>query len=323
MTTPANRLLTLIMLLQRQPNQKAADLAEELDVSVRTVHRYFSMLEEMGIPLYSERGPHGGFSLVRGYKLPPLIFTPEEAAAIYLGASLVREMWGKLYQEPAQAAMAKLDNVLPDEQLQEVNWARRSLAATGMHRADQQRLAPVLEKTRRAVREHRMLDMQYHSSNSPQAVQRQIEPYALIYRWGWWYVVAFCQLRQAVRSFRLDRIERLELTNQLFQVPADFNIQSYLEQDWQAPPHIQVRLRFMPQAAHIARYNYSMWESLDENPDGSIVVTFAAPNIDWAASTTLAFGPTVSVEQPEQLKSIVSEWAKAIYNIYRQFKENG
>ena len=91
MTTPATRLITLILLLQRQPNQKAAKLAKELGVSIRTLHRYFGMLEEMGIPIYSERGPHGGFSLVRGYKLPPMIFTPEEAVVIYLGASLVAE----------------------------------------------------------------------------------------------------------------------------------------------------------------------------------------------------------------------------------------
>ena len=106
MTTPATRLITLIMLLQRRPNQKAADLAEKLGVSVRTLHRYFGMLEEMGIPVYAERGPYGGFSLVRGYKLPPLIFTPEEAVAVYLGTSLVGEMWGQLYREAAQGALA-------------------------------------------------------------------------------------------------------------------------------------------------------------------------------------------------------------------------
>ncbi|MCK4452041.1 MAG: HTH domain-containing protein, partial [Anaerolineae bacterium] len=61
MSNTATRLITLIMLLQRRPNQKAAKLAEELGVSVRTVHRYIGMLDEMGIPVYSERGPHGGF----------------------------------------------------------------------------------------------------------------------------------------------------------------------------------------------------------------------------------------------------------------------
>ncbi|MCA1899747.1 MAG: HTH domain-containing protein, partial [Chloroflexi bacterium] len=79
MNNTATRLITLIFLLQNQPNQKASELAEKLGVSLRTVHRYFDMLEEMGIPLYTERGPHGGFSLVRGYKMPPLVFTLEEA----------------------------------------------------------------------------------------------------------------------------------------------------------------------------------------------------------------------------------------------------
>lgn len=125
MTQPASRLITLIMLLQRQPNQKAGDLADKLGVSVRTLYRYFAALDEMGIPVYTERGPHGGFSLVRGYKMPPLIFTPQEATTVYLGASLVDEIWGGVYHEAAQGALAKFDNVLPDEQRQEVAWARR------------------------------------------------------------------------------------------------------------------------------------------------------------------------------------------------------
>ena len=101
MTNTATRLITLIMLLQRKPNQKAMDLAQELGISVRSLHRYMTMLDELGIPVYSERGPYGGFSLVRGYKLPPLVFTPEEAVAISLGTGLVEEMWGRLYRDAA------------------------------------------------------------------------------------------------------------------------------------------------------------------------------------------------------------------------------
>jgi predicted DNA-binding transcriptional regulator YafY len=77
MTHPSSRIITLIMLLQSKPNQKASDLARKLDVSVRTLHRYFEQLDEMGVPVYAERGPYGGFSLVRGYKMPPLVLTPE------------------------------------------------------------------------------------------------------------------------------------------------------------------------------------------------------------------------------------------------------
>src|SRR6266540_4438233 len=99
MANTATRLITLIMLLQRQPNQTASQLARALDVSVRTVQRYITMLDEMGIPIYAERGPYGGYALVRGYKLPPLVFSPAEAVAIYLGTSFLEEVWGRLYQE--------------------------------------------------------------------------------------------------------------------------------------------------------------------------------------------------------------------------------
>ncbi len=155
MNNTATRLITLIFLLQNQPNQKASELAEKLGVSLRTVHRYFDMLEEMGIPLYAERGPYGGFSLVRGYKMPPLVFTLEEAVALVLGTGMVEEMWGELYRESARGALAKLENLLPDEQVREVAWARGSLVATGMNRSDLKVLTPTLEKLRRAIREHR------------------------------------------------------------------------------------------------------------------------------------------------------------------------
>src|SRR5215212_3332481 len=161
MSNSATRLITLIFLLQNQPNQKASELAEKLGVSIRTVHRYFEMLDEMGIPVYAERGPYGGFSLVRGYKIPPLVFSLEEAVAVYLGTSLVSEMWGQLYREAAQGAMAKLENILPNEQRGEIDWARRSLVATALQRTDLSAFLPVLEDLRRAIHEHQRVTALY------------------------------------------------------------------------------------------------------------------------------------------------------------------
>src|SRR5512143_1735593 len=115
MANTASRLITLILLLQNRPNQKASELATKLGVSLRTIHRYFAVLDEMGIPVYAERGPYGGFSLVRGYKLPPLVFSLEEAVAIVLGTGIVEEMWGELYREAARGALAKIENLLPEE----------------------------------------------------------------------------------------------------------------------------------------------------------------------------------------------------------------
>jgi len=294
----ATRLITLIMLLQRKSNQKAAELAGKLGVSVRTLHRYIGMLEEMGIPVYSERGPHGGFSLVRGYKMPPLVFTPEEAVAIYLGTSLVGEMWGKLYQEAARGAQAKLDNVLPDEQRHEIAWARRSLIAAGMHRADHESFAPILDKLRRAVRERRRVRMDYQARGRPDPTQRDFAPYALVHRWGWWYSVGHCRLRDALRTFRVDRIIELTLLDETFNLPADFDIHNYLAAEPHTQSKIEVRMRFAPEAAHLGLSDYLAWDTLEEQPDGSVIVAFSVPDLEWAASAVLSYGSLVEALEP-------------------------
>src|SRR5512135_2003245 len=255
MSNTATRLITLIMLLQREPNQKATDLAKELGVSVRSLHRYMSMLDELGIPVYSERGPHGGFSLVRGYKIPPLVFTPEEAVAVYLGTSLVDEVWGKMYREAARGALAKLDNVLPNEQRHEIAWARRTLIATGMHRGDQAAVTPVLEKLRRATRERRRVQLTYRAYNRPEITNRPFDPYALVHGWGWWYIVGYCHLREAYRSFRVDRILELVVLDETFEIPADFDIHTYLASNPTEQRLVTVRLRFKPEFKQLAQDN--------------------------------------------------------------------
>jgi predicted DNA-binding transcriptional regulator YafY len=316
MTNTATRLITLIFLLQNQPNQKASELAEKLGVSLRTIHRYFDMLDEIGIPVYSERGPYGGFSLVRGYKMPPLVFTLEEAVAIVLGTGIVEEMWGDLYREAARGALAKLENLLPEEQVREVAWARGSLVATGMNRANLKALSPVLEKLRRAIREHRSVNMSYQSSQLPHPTQRGLDPYALVHRWGWWYVIGFCHVHRDVRTFRVDRISDAALRDKTFVPSPDFDLQAYLKNETQSQPRVTARLRFEPEAAHVVAGNHSYWETVEEKPDGSVEVTFPSPTLEWAASTTLAYGPAVEVLDPPELRLIVAEWLDATRRKY-------
>ena len=317
MPNSATRLITLLMLLQRHPNQKAADLARSLGVSVRSLHRYMVMLEDMGIPLYTERGRYGGFSLVRGYKMPPLVFSPEEAAALYLGTSLVSELWGRLYQEAAQGALAKLENVLPDEQRQEVTWARRTLVVTRLNRAGLDSQLPVLEELRCAIHEQRRVSLLYHAVGQAEPARRKVDPYALVHRQGWWYVVGFCHLRQALRSFRIDRIRELAVLTELFAPPTDFNIQAYLAAEPHPPSQVQARLQFSAEGALVAHSLAVMWSELKLQPDGSVEVSMAAPDLEYAAQFVLSFGPLVVVLAPDELRSLVIERASAILERYK------
>jgi len=318
MPSTATRLITLIMLLQSQPNQKAFDLAETLGVSVRTVHRYMGMLDEIGIPIYTERGPNGGFSLARGYRMPPLILTPEESTAVALGTGMVEELWGRLYRDQARSALSKIENFLPDKQRQEVAWARKSLISTGMHRYNLDTLGETLEKLRLASFEHKQVLLQYQNHTQEKPSSRVFAVYAIVHRWGRWYAVGYCHYRQAMRTFRVDRIQELTLLKETFEVPVDFDIHAYLEQEMETRPWLLVTMRFAPEVAAMAREYAIGWDSVEEQPDGSLIVTMKTPDATWAASNALAYGPSVVVLAPDEVRRTVQEWAQATVYLYEE-----
>jgi predicted DNA-binding transcriptional regulator YafY len=320
MANTASRLITLIMLLQRQPNQTASQLAQALDVSVRTVQRYMTTLDEMGIPIYAERGPYGGYALVRGYKMPPLIFTPEETVAIYLGTSFLEQIWGRLYQAAARGALAKLDNVLPDEQRREVAWARESLLAMGMHGVNPDLSTASLEKLWEAVHARRRVRLLYRGRGQSEALARDFDPYVLAHGWGQRYCLGYCHLRQAIRSFRLDRIVELALLDQTFEVPADFDLQAYVDSEPFLQRRIEVRLSFAPEVALMALDQRAYWDSLEEQPDGSIIVTFTVPELEVALNIVLGRASLATVLEPEALREMALERAREMVARYESQK---
>jgi predicted DNA-binding transcriptional regulator YafY len=318
MPNVATRLFSIIFLLQRRGTLKACELAEELGVSERTVHRYMGMLDEMGIPIYSERGPYGGFSLVRGYKLPPLVFTPEEATVLYLGAELVQDIWGASYYDAAVAARAKLDNVLPEALLQEVKRAQRGLLVTGWLRRDYGPWAPMLDDLRRSVARRRRVRLVYQSFHQ-RVTERMVDPYALALQWGHWYLAGHCHLRGGLRTFRVDRIQTLELTAEAFELPSDFSAREYLQRmaDERPAAYYRVVVRFEAEVAHIVRERREEWQDLTEHADGSVTLAFDASDLAWPCRWVLTYQDAATVIGPPELAAMVREAAQAIVTRYQ------
>ncbi len=202
--------------------------------------------------------------------------------------------------------------MLPNEQRHEIAWARRTLIATGMHRGDQEAVTPILERLRRATRERRRVQLIYRAYNQPETTERTFDPYALVHGWGWWYIIGYCHLRAAYRSFRVDRIVDLALLDETFDMPADFDIHAYLASNPTEQRLVKVRLRFKAEFKQLAQDNRSWWETLEELPDGSISVTMLNPDVLWASSIVLSFGPAVEVLEPEEVKEQVIAWAQAV-----------
>lgn len=315
MPTVATRLFSLIMLLQTRPGWTAGELAEELNVSVRTVHRYMANLEEMGIPIYSERGRGGGFALLRGYKLPPLIFTAEEATVLAMGANLVRELWGETYQDAVTSAIAKLKNVLPDDLRQEVATALRSLVVSGLTAKDYRAWAPLLRTLRNAIMERHRVQLTYRAFTQKESC-REVDPYALAFRNGFWYLVGHCHLRGELRTFRVDRIQGTEILDEGFTPPRDFNVRAYLEETMQFETRYDVVIHLNDRVAHIVREYSEHWMDLTDHDDGSVTARFPTVDLNWAAGWALSWGSTARVLAPPELVERVRTEAERIARSY-------
>lgn len=315
MSNVAVRLISMILLLQSRPTWKAGELADELGVSERTVHRYMGMLEELGIPLYSERGPYGGFALVRGYKLPPLIFTAEEATVLYMGANLVGEVWGQTYKDAVTAVTAKLDNVLPDDLRQEVASARQSLVISGLAARDYRPWEPMIHMLRGCIVGRRCVRLIYQSFALEETC-RDIEPYALTFHGGLWYLVGFCRLRQAMRTFRVDRIQQVTPLKMPFTIPRDFSARDYITQTLSFEQNYSVVVHIAAGVAPHIRERYGHWMALTEHPDGSVTAQFGASTLEWATGWVLSYGRAVQVLEPPELIACVQAEAEAVLRLY-------
>jgi predicted DNA-binding transcriptional regulator YafY len=319
MSNVATRLLSLILLLQSRPSWKAAELAAELQVSERTIHRYMSMLEEMGIPIYSERGPYGGFSLVRGYKLPPLLFSAEEATVLYMGANLVKDVWGQTYRDAVTSVTAKLDNVLPDELRQEVRLAQQSLVVGGLTARDYRPWEPTLHALRQCIGGGCCVRIRYRSLERQES-ERVVEPYALAFQMGQWYLVGLCRLRQDMRTFRVDRIQQVTPLGERFALPNDFDVREYMQRSmWE--PTSTVEVHFEPRIAPRIREDHAPWMRIADEPDGSIVVRFGVTTLDWVVGWVLSYGSTVRVIEPPELIERVRRAAEGA--LQRYFESTG
>ena len=223
---PTTRLLTILELLQTHPYLSGEDLARRLEVEPRSVRRYILMLQEMGMPVEGVRGPGGGYRLRPGFKLPPLLFTEEEATAVVLGLLGTPWLEVDLSSMAVEAALAKVYRVLPlkgRERLQAIS----SHTILSPHRQESRPSVALLVGISEAVREHRRISIEYTSYHH-EPTRRQVEPYGIAGWHGHWYVVGYCCLRQDVRMFRMDRMHDVQFLADTFVRAEDFACQEYV-----------------------------------------------------------------------------------------------
>lgn len=310
MYQPASRVLTVLELLQSRPGISGVEIAERLEVDRRTVRRYITTLQDLGVPVHGVRGRHGGYVLRPGYRLPPLMLTDEEAIAVNLGLLISSQLGISIAPDSTESASAKLARVLPVP-MREQARAIRDVVSLTLPAAETKVDGTLLGDLSSAAGQCHRVRIEYQTRRL-ETSQREIDPYGLVYVTGRWYLVGYCHLREDLRMFRLDRIAGHRVLETDFEPPEDFDCLGYaIDALATAPGHWRLSV-WLDLPVEGARERVPLtYGVLTADGDGTLW-RYAAFDLDAMARFLVGLGCRFSVHEPEELRDRLRYLARQI-----------
>ncbi|MDP9869844.1 MULTISPECIES: helix-turn-helix transcriptional regulator [Streptosporangium] len=295
------RVLALLELLQARPGLTGPELAARLEVDERTVRRYAVRLSELGVPVEAERGRHGGYRLLPGYKLPPLMLTDDEATAVVLGLLAGRRTGLAVGETATESALAKIQRVLPQALRERVAAVSATLEHTREPAPASAPKAGPLLALADAVRRGQTVRLAYRSWRGEPS-ERDLDPYGIVFHSGRWYVAGFDHGSGEVRTFRVDRVASAAGTGRSFDAPDGFDPVAHVVGSLSAVPYrheVKVLLATTMEEAR-GRIPAST-ATLTETADGILLET-RAERLDGMAQMLAGLGWPFTVITPDGLR---------------------
>jgi predicted DNA-binding transcriptional regulator YafY len=314
---PTTRLLAVLELLQSRGRIGGGELARRLEVDERTVRRYVTMLRDLGIPVEAELGRYGAYRLRPGFKLPPLMFSDEEALAVVLGLLAARRMGLTVDVTATEGALAKIERVLPETLRSQVQ-AVSGVLTLDLRQAVQTPASDVVMAVSVGAQESRRVWMRYRTGagrSAPpdvEATEREIDPYGVVYRTGRWYCVGYCHLRAEPRVFRLDRIVEAQLREERFTRPAGFDCLAYVIQNLQMLPRELPLSVLVKTTLEEARQRMMPGVGALEPAEGGVMLQGTVQDPEWMAHYLASLPWPFAVREPPQLKAALKKHAAAL-----------
>ena len=310
---PTTRVLTVLELLQSHRQMSGPKLAERLEVDVRSVRRYILMLQELGIPIEGERGRYGNYRLRRGFKMPPLMFTEEEALALTLGLLAAKRVGIATTTPSLEGALAKIDRVLPEVVRERVQALQETLILN-IPSSELARPAPgtsVVLAFSIATQQEKRVWMRYRASQFNET-ERAVDPYGLIFQAGLWYTVGYCHLRRDLRTFRLDRVLQVEPLEERFTRPSDFNALAYLRRSIASMPDTWKVEVLLEMSLEEAERQISPTTAMLEAVPGGVLLNTYTQTLQWMAHFLVSLRCPLIVREPPELRDALRAVAKEI-----------
>jgi predicted DNA-binding transcriptional regulator YafY len=311
MPTSASRLLELLDLLQAQPLTTGREISDRLEVDRRTVRRYIATLQELGIPIEGERGVGGGYRLRPGFRLPPLMLRDDEATAVVLGL-IAAERQGLA---SAGEALAKIHRVLPDALRRRVEALETTLGFTVPPTSGEPVAGETILLVAEAIRRRRRLQLRYRTYEGEES-DRDVSPHGLVVHSGRWYLAAYDHSRRALRTFRVDRMSKLAISERAAVAPSEgFDAVEHVSRSLARVPwpwEVEVLLD-LPVDAAAGRLPGTLAELLDA--DGRTLLRMRVSSLDWAAGLLAGLGCDFTIRRPEELRASIGALAERLAHI--------
>lgn len=311
-----DRVTSILIQLQSRKIVRAQELAERFEVSLRTIYRDIRSLEEAGIPLYGEAGV--GYSLTDGYKLPPVMFTRDEAIAFLTAEKLVEKLTDGEISKSYKEALFKIKAILkvPEKDLlQEVEeriMVRKKISPFG-HNGDMKLLPTILQ----SVAHKQVLSINYFSLYQQEKTSRCIEPLGLFLESNHWHMIAYCRLRDAYRDFRIDRIASLDVTDEHFENQHP-SLPAYLDSLSKKENLLKSIIRMSKETSRYIEQDKLYYGWVMEKEIGEEVeMTFLTQSIEGFARWMMMFGDRALILEPAELKEKVKNLARATLSLYQ------
>lgn len=318
----ADRLLSIMLLLQTRGRMTASELANYLEVSERTIYRDLDALSVAGVPVYGEHGPGGGYALLESYRADLTGLTEAEVRSLFM-SGVIAPLKELGLGEVLKAALLKLTAALPESHRSQAEQSRHCLHLDPTWWFQPAEIHSHLQILQNATWNNQRIFISYHRGDGS-AGERIVDPYGLVAKSGMWYLVAW--IGDAMRVYRISRIQSVALVDAVFTRPADFDLAAFwadwvrefetMIQESQYRVTLRVATNMRSRLPQLWGEAYQDILAVPPDADGWTTIDCLFDNFDDALRAVLSLGAQIRVVAPDDLREAVIEYAAAMARLY-------
>lgn len=311
-----DRLSAILIMLQSRSRTTMDDIEERFELSRRTIFRDIRALIETGVPIGGDAGD--GYFIAEGYHLPPVVFSKEEAASLLLGSKFIEKNADAETGRTMNEALTKVKAVLRYADREFLEGLENNVTILPSPSVEIEGFPEShLKDIQFAIGSKRTLEFEYQSNYKQELTKREVEPLGLVYYSSRWHLIAYCQLREDLRDFRTDRIQKLRITTHTFDADRHPNYLDFLNESLSGTDAKVAWLRLTKQMARFLgeqKYYFGFVEQ--EEKEDCVRMKFITPQYQYLGRWIMSYGNQITVESPAELQNLTSAYAQELYAHY-------